>query len=260
MSDDFNLVDYVNDLVENQGMSSATQLGDLLQALGTDRNIPIADGLEVDITYDVYQGIPEHFFNAKIRKAREFAEIVHSDQKYDSLPYTRHLADTYKVFLELVIEPVYGKNTTPIKSGVIDKYQDIACALWLHDAIEDTTTTRDEIEEHFGTDVADLVEAVSGVGKNRKERLDSISRKIEDSPDAIIIKLCDRIANTRYSSQKFYSSHSTGLVGEELPKDCQMFAMYVKEFPDFKKELGGIYSEIGFIKRMWEYLESISKE
>lgn len=35
------------------------------------------------------------------------------------------------------------------------------CAALLHDTIEDTTVDYDEINEHFGTDVADLVAAMT---------------------------------------------------------------------------------------------------
>ena len=205
---------------------------------------------EFHVELKMIAGIPEHFFNEKILRAREYAAIVHDGQIYGNHPYTKHLEDTYKVFLEFIIEPVYGRDSRPAQKGVIDKYQDIACAIWLHDAIEDTSTTRDEIEEHFGTDVADMVDSVSGVGSNRMERLDSIARKLEDKPDAIIIKLCDRIANTRYSAACYYASN----------QPAGLFLMYVNEFPMFKEQLGGIYKDIGFIQKLWTYLESISKE
>lgn len=198
----------------------------------------------------IMKAMHEHFFNEKILRAREYASIVHEGQTYGNYPYTKHLEDTYKVFLEFVIEPTYGRNSGPAQKGVIDKYQDIACAMWLHDSIEDTNTTRDELEEHFGTDLADIVEAVSGTGSNRQEKLDSIVSKVEEHPDALIVKLCDRIANTRSSAASYYASN----------QPAGLFLMYVNEFPMFKKSLGGIYKDIGFIKKMWEYLESISKE
>lgn len=213
------------------------------------------EGYEIPLVPDMFYGIPESFFNEKIKKARDYAEIVHGDQKYGDQPYIKHLADAYKVFLEFIIEPVYGKVTQDgfVRDShgyvnIIEKYQDIACALLLHDTIEDTTTTRDELAEIFGDDVADLVDAVSGVGKNRAERLKSIIRKVEERPDAIVVKLCDRIANTRASEAEFRAGQS------------KLFMMYVGELPAFKAALGGVYSEVGFIKRMWEYLESISKE
>lgn len=199
----------------------------------------------------VIDGIQECYFTEKILKAREYATIVHHGQKYGKThEYTKHLADTYKIFLEFMVNPVYGHADMATKNKVIERYQDVACAVWLHDAIEDTNTTRDELEEIFGTDVANLVDAVSGVGQNRKERLASIARKLEDQPDAIIIKLCDRIANTRFSSNEHYSGDGA----------TSLFSMYVKEFPAFKEALGGIYAQVDFIKNMWKHLETISKE
>lgn len=207
-----------------------------------------ADVPEFQVEQKTISGVPDYFFNPKIMRAREYASIVHEGQRYGNYEYTKHLEDVYKVFLEFIIEPVYrGK---PAIKGVIDKYEDLACAIWLHDAVEDTSTTIDEIEEHFGKETAEMVDAVSGVGKNRQEKLDCVARKIEERPDAIMIKLCDRIANTRFSSNQYFS--------EDQGK--AMFTMYVDEYPRFKQALGGIYKELGFIKKMWEYLESISKE
>jgi len=225
----------------------------------------IAGMMNVVAPPKLFMTIPEHFFNTKIRRACEYADIVHTGQMYGDQPYIKHLTDTYKVFLEFVIQPVYGRESIPVLAGVIDKYQDISCAIWLHDAIEDTGTTFDEIEEHFGTDVASFVNAVSGEGKTRKEKLASIGRKIEECPDALIIKLCDRIANTRSSSQDYYSQPVKGLIdcigtydSRDVPEVSGLFAMYINEFPAFKNTLGGVYSEIGFIQKMWKYLEGIS--
>lgn len=235
---------------------SGQYLGDLTKALsgGTYGNVPIAHGIEASVVPNLFMDIPEYFFNDKIRKAREFAEICHTGQMYGNDPYVKHLSDCYKIFLEFVIEPVYGRSSQPSKSGVIDKYQDISCAIWLHDTIEDTGTSYDEIEEHFGTDVASLVLAVSGEGSNRKERLQSIGRKMEDRPDAVIIKLCDRIANTRSSSHEYYSTESAVIIEQR----DSLFSMYVKEFPAFKETLGSIYPEVVFVRQMWKYLEGIT--
>ena len=69
----------------------------------------------------------------------------------------------------------------------------------LHDTVEDTKTTPEELEEHFGRGVRDLVMEVTD-----DKRLDSAVRKrlqIEHapylSPRAKVIKLADKIANLR---------------------------------------------------------------
>lgn len=71
---------------------------------------------------------------------------------------------------------------------------DYLCAGWLHDVGEDTSTTLDEIERSFGSEVARLVDAVSG-GGDRAKHLASIYKKIAAHPDAAVLKLADRIAN-----------------------------------------------------------------
>lgn len=68
-------------------------------------------------------------------------------------------------------------------------------AAWLHDAIEDTGTTRGEVEKWCGRKVANLVWAVTGIGPNRKARNQSIYDKLALFPAACVLKIADRIAN-----------------------------------------------------------------
>lgn len=73
----------------------------------------------------------------------------------------------------------------------------ILCAL-LHDSIEDTPTTYEEIKNEFGTEVANGVMSLS---KNeelptKKEQMDDSLRRIRQQPKEVwMVKLCDRITN-----------------------------------------------------------------
>lgn len=73
----------------------------------------------------------------------------------------------------------------------------VLCAL-LHDSIEDTHTTFEDIENTFGLDVANGVLALS---KNeelstKKEQMDDSIRRIKQQPKEVwMVKLCDRITN-----------------------------------------------------------------
>ena len=73
----------------------------------------------------------------------------------------------------------------------------IQCAL-LHDSIEDTPTTYNEIEKEFGSEVADGVLSLS---KNEKlptkmEQMRDSLLRIKQQPQAVwMVKLCDRITN-----------------------------------------------------------------
>ncbi len=115
-------------------------------------------------------------WKAKVARAREFAVKAHGDQRYGDRPYVEHLAEVVSVLTD------FGYKA------------DYLCAGWLHDVVEDTSTTLDEIERNFGSGVARLVDAVSGGGE-RANHVASIYKKIAAHPEAAIVKLADRIAN-----------------------------------------------------------------
>ena len=84
---------------------------------------------------------------------------------------------------------------------------DAACmaAALLHDTIEDTDSTKEEIEELFGSEVALLVDGVTKINKlhfsNSGEQMAANQRKIlvglSEDVRVIIIKLADRLHNMR---------------------------------------------------------------
>jgi len=75
----------------------------------------------------------------------------------------------------------------------------------LHDVVEDTDTTIDEIEEYFGSDVAKLVTGVTKINNLHFSSLDEardanirrIVTSLNDDVRIIIIKLCDRLHNMK---------------------------------------------------------------
>jgi len=86
---------------------------------------------------------------------------------------------------------------------IASKYEDfnvdfaIQVAL-LHDSIEDTETTFDEIKEHFGKDIALAVLALTKNDKitDKKEKMiDSLNRINVLSKEVGMVKLADRITN-----------------------------------------------------------------
>ncbi len=121
-----------------------------------------------------------------VRRAREFATIAHQridhQRKYSRQPYHVHL------------EAVAG-----LVAGVSDDEEMIAAA-WLHDTIEDTPATLDDIEENFGRSVAQLVEELSDVSKpgdGNRARRKAIDRMhtARASARAKTVKLADLINN-----------------------------------------------------------------
>lgn len=122
-----------------------------------------------------------------ITNARDFAFAAHA-----SIGQVRkYTGDDYSVHVEAVARLV---------RGVTDDEATIAAA-YLHDTVEDTPTTFDDIAERFGADVAYLVIYLTDVSKphdgNRATRK-AIDRAHIARGDARVhtIKLADLIDNT----------------------------------------------------------------
>lgn len=81
--------------------------------------------------------------------------------------------------------------------GVSD--EEVLAAAWLHDIIEDTNTTFDEIDQRFGSRIAVLVLSLSKdkrLPKDQREK--QYIKQLKDSPfEAKLIKLCDISSNLK---------------------------------------------------------------
>ena len=95
-------------------------------------------------------------------------------------PYSKHLTDVVNRLKSL---------------GVID--EELLCAGWLHDTIEDTNVTFDDLFEQFGSRVAVLVSTLSkDMSLTRKQREQIYVKQLKEASfDAKLIKLCDISAN-----------------------------------------------------------------
>jgi guanosine-3',5'-bis(diphosphate) 3'-pyrophosphohydrolase len=70
----------------------------------------------------------------------------------------------------------------------------------LHDTVEDTKTTFEEVEEHFGPDVAGVVREVTddkSLPKIERKRLLQIEHALGASARAKQLKIADKISNVR---------------------------------------------------------------
>lgn len=120
-------------------------------------------------------------------RAARFAAAAHHGQKMpgSELPYFLHVAQVAaEVMAALAVEPAARPDLA------------LACAL-LHDVVEDTKTTRADIEAAFGPDVAAGVSALSKDPALPKDQAmaDSL-RRIRDQPHEVWrVKLADRIVN-----------------------------------------------------------------
>jgi (p)ppGpp synthase/HD superfamily hydrolase len=113
----------------------------------------------------------------EIYEARDFAIKAHGDQKYGGDPYGVHLFHVAGIIQDFGFPNAYRK------------------AAFLHDVLEDTAATSDQILDLFGEEVLSLVYACTGEGETRADRNASIYRKIVEYPTAAPVKLADRIAN-----------------------------------------------------------------
>ena len=98
-------------------------------------------------------------------------------------PYINHLAEV--------------ANLLAIATGGRDA--ELIAAGWLHDVIEDTPTTQEELAQKFGDRVADLVAEVTDDMRLLKEtrRQLQIMDTPAKSPGAKLIKIADKISNVR---------------------------------------------------------------
>ena len=98
----------------------------------------------------------------------------------------------------------YFEHPRRVASYVVmykDSYQieDLMIIALLHDVLEDTTATYEQIERKFGKMVADTVVEVTSVGEDMVEaggkRLYLAQKMIDMSSYALVVKLCDRLDN-----------------------------------------------------------------
>jgi guanosine-3',5'-bis(diphosphate) 3'-pyrophosphohydrolase len=119
-----------------------------------------------------------------IIKATQFAAHKHRDQRRkgsNATPYINHPVDLAYLL----------SNRAGIQDDVV-----LAAAL-LHDTVEDTDTTLDEIEREFGKAVRDVVEEVTDDKSLPKE--ERKQQQIDHAPHlsdrARLVKLADKISN-----------------------------------------------------------------
>ena len=123
-----------------------------------------------------------------VREAFDFARLAHGDQKRkDGTPFITHPLAAAEIIAEMSLDE-----------------ESIIAAL-LHDTVEDTGITHEDIEKKFGSEVAELVEGVTKLTRvtysnkedeqmeNLRKMLIAMAKDIR----VILIKLADRLHNMR---------------------------------------------------------------
>ncbi|MFZ1059601.1 MAG: bifunctional (p)ppGpp synthetase/guanosine-3',5'-bis(diphosphate) 3'-pyrophosphohydrolase [Candidatus Rokuibacteriota bacterium] len=123
-----------------------------------------------------------------VKRAYRFSEISHQGQQRASgEPYLSHPLEVAGLLVN------FKMDVTTVTAGL------------LHDVLEDTRATKDDLTREFGVEIADLVDGVTKIGKlafsskeerqaeNFRKMLVAMARDIR----VLMIKLADRLHNMR---------------------------------------------------------------
>lgn len=139
-----------------------------------------------------------------ISQAQRYAAKQHLGQtrKGDNSPYITHPEAVYEIARLETSDPA------------------ILAACWLHDTIEDTSTTYEELRELFGKEIADIVLAVSEdkTIKDWKQRKAKYIKNVFSNEKAQIVAWADKMHNAE------------SLIGV---KDLSVFNVPIKDKLDF---------------------------
>lgn len=119
-------------------------------------------------------------------QAVDFAAGKHRNQRRkdeEASPYINH--------------PIALTRVLKVEAGVADL--DVLSAALLHDTIEDTETTYEELEREFGRRIASIVAEVTddkALPKDERKRL-QVEHAAHISREAKLVKLADKICNVR---------------------------------------------------------------
>jgi (p)ppGpp synthase/HD superfamily hydrolase len=117
-----------------------------------------------------------------VTRAAEFAARQHVGQRRKGAaqePYINHLSEVAYLLAETTEEP----DAVLVAAG------------WLHDTLEDTSTTKAELEASFGPHVAEIVTEVTddkSLPKHQRKQ-----HAAEKSRSARLIKIADKTSNLR---------------------------------------------------------------
>ena len=119
-------------------------------------------------------------------KALVFAADKHRNQRRkdaDASPYINH--------------PIALANILVNEGGITDI--NVLCGAILHDTIEDTETTKEELTQHFGEKITSIVLDVTDdkTLPKAERKLKQIEHASHASNEAKLVKLADKISNLR---------------------------------------------------------------
>ena len=123
-----------------------------------------------------------------LARAYRFSERAHAGQtRRNGDPYVTHCVEVAKILAELQLDSV------TVASGLI------------HDVVEDTAVTVEEVEREFGREIAQIVDGLTKIGhlpltstqERQVENYRKLLLSIAKDARVILIKLADRLHNMR---------------------------------------------------------------
>lgn len=106
-------------------------------------------------------------------KAELFAKSIHANQVDKAgKPYIEHLQ--------------------AVVNNLVEPSEEMVAVAWLHDSVEDTEQSIDDLTYYFGKDVAEAVRAITKVGG---EHYDEYLARVKSNPMARQVKIADLTHN-----------------------------------------------------------------
>lgn len=192
------------------------RIAGLIQAEITDEFPDFVGGYQWDDTFEVYE------------RALKFAAKAHkgATRKGTKIPYFAHVLEASMIAAEITLDPI------------------VMAAAALHDVVEDTDYTLDDIRREFGPDIAKLVQGESEnkmihipESESWKMRKNAFLRNvIYESREAKIVCLSDKISNMR-SIKRDYEHIGDELWNRFNMKDKSQQAWYYRTIAEVLDEL-----------------------
>jgi len=159
-----------------------------------------------------------HELEQKVRAARPGDDLGLLRRAYD-FSARLHLDQTRKSGEAYIVHPL------EVASVLVEMKMDVACiaAGLLHDAVEDTSATTEDIQREFGPTIAHLVEGVTKIdrldfgsqGARQAENVRKMLLAMVDDIRVILIKLADRLHNMR-TLQHLAEDRQRAIAGETM--------------------------------------------
>lgn len=195
-------------------------------------------------------------YSYRIEQAIRAAAVLHNGQERKGrrpIPYISHLSSVAAIVSDHSNE------------------EDALVTAWLHDTLEDTDYTVEDLEQDFGPEVRKLVESVTEPKEKDGKKLSLSERKaayveqLKEAPEsALIVSAADKIHNLRTIVEEYFNDHKGFL--ENFPAALTETAVFYQNLSnllnrrsnnDIIAEFNHVYTEY---KNFLAYVERSSKE